>query len=178
MFMGIYDREEAVERSRRWARIGSVILIASGTLSIVMPLIAGLSISLVCGLAFLAAGLAHGILAFRVRERASNWGALVAIASFAVAMTLLAKQNIAVVTMTLAIAASALLESTAEIAYFAIARTRIGSEWALVNATLTILLILLTWWAWPRSATWVLEIVGVHLIASGFTWILRSRASY
>jgi uncharacterized membrane protein HdeD (DUF308 family) len=93
-------------------------------------------------------------------------------------MTLLAKRDIAVATMTLAIAVFSLIEAAAEIAYFAIAGARIGSEWALVNAVLTIELTLLIWSAWPRSSTWVLGVVCVHLIASGLTWILRSRASY
>jgi uncharacterized membrane protein HdeD (DUF308 family) len=177
--MGIYDRDEAVERSRRRLKIGSVILIASGTLSIVASPIAGLSVSLVWGLAILAAGLAHGILAFSVREQGASLCLVLVSATFlVVAMILLAKQDIAIATMTSAIAASFLIEAAAEIAYFVIAGGRIGSEWALVNAILAIGFTLLIWSAWPRSSTWVLGFVCVHLIASGLTWILRSRASY
>lgn len=178
--MGIYDRDEAVERSRRGLKIGSVILIASGTLSIVAPLIAGLSISLVWGLAILAAGLAYGIVGFSVRERdTSLWLTLVSATFLVVAMTLLAKQDIAIAAMTSAIATSFLIEAAAEIAYFVIARFRSGSMWALVNAIPTILIAFLMCSGWLRSSAWVLGIaVGISLIVSGLTWIQRSRASY
>jgi uncharacterized membrane protein HdeD (DUF308 family) len=177
--MGIYDRDEAVEHSKRWLKIGSVILIASGMLSIVVPLIAGLSISLVWGLAIFAAGVAHGILAFSIRERgASLLLTLVSVTFLVVAIALLAKQNIDVATMTLAIAVSFLIEAAAEIAYFATALSRSDSRWAFVNAILTILFAILICSGWSGSAAWILRVlVGIALIASGLTWNLRSPAS-
>jgi uncharacterized membrane protein HdeD (DUF308 family) len=177
--MGIYDRDEAADRSRRRLRIGYAILIASGTLSVVAPLIAGLSISLVWGLAILVAGLAHGILAFGVRERgASLCLTLVSIAFLVVAMTLLAKRDVAVATATLAVAASFLIEAATEVAYFVIARPRSDSMWALVNAIPTILIALAICSDWLRSSTWGLGIVvGIALIVSGLTWIPRSRSN-
>ena len=177
--MGIYDREEAVERSRRWLRIGSVILIASGTASIVVPPLARLSISFALGLAILVAGLAHGILAFSVQKPGTSLRlALVSATFFVVAMTLLAKRNIAVATMAWLIAASLLIEAAVEIVYFAVARPGSGSKWALVNAILTIWLAVLICSGWPRGSAWALEIVvGITLIASGLTWIPRSRPS-
>ena len=178
--MGIYDRDEAVERSRRRLRIGSVTLIASGTLSVVEPLIAGLPISLVWGLAILAAGLAYGILAFSVRERgASLWLTFVSATFLVVAITLLANRDISAAAVTLAIAASFLVEAATEIAYFVSAWRRSGSMWALVNAIPTILIVFLICSGWLRSSRWAPGIVvGFALIVSGLTWIPRSRSTY
>lgn len=177
--MGIYDRDEAVERSRRRLRIGSVILIASGMLSIVAPLIAGLSSSLFWGLAILAAGLSYGILAVSVRERgASLWLTLVSATFLVVAMTMLARRDISAATVTLAIVSSFLIEAATEIAYFVIGWRRSGSIWALANAILNISIVFLICSGWLRSSRWALGIVvGVALVLSGLTWIPRSRAS-
>lgn len=176
--MGIYDREEAVERANRRVKIGSAVLIASGALHIFLPLFVGLSVSLTLGLALLATGLAHGILAFSIRERgAALWLAIVSAAFLVVALTQLAKHDVDTATMTLAIAVSFLIEGAAEIAYFVIARLRSGSRWALVSTFPTLLIALLIFSGSLRGSTRVLEIVvGIALTASGLTWILRSRA--
>src|SRR6266567_1951672 len=107
MLMGIYDREEAVERSRRCMKIGSIILIASGTLSIIMPLVLRLAISLVFGLTILAAGLAHGIVALSFRTRGIFlWRMLVSVAFLVAATGLLAQPDIAPGTLGAVIAIS------------------------------------------------------------------------
>jgi uncharacterized membrane protein HdeD (DUF308 family) len=179
--MGIYDREEAVERSRRWLKIGSLILIASGTLSIIMPLVVRLAISLVLGLAILAAGLAHGILALSFRTRGIFlWRMLVSVAFLLAATCLIAQPDIAPASLSGVIAISFLIEGAGGLAYFVVARTRSGSRWAVANALLTILLAFLVCWGRSRSSAWVQgTIVGVNLIASGLTWIiLQSLADY
>jgi uncharacterized membrane protein HdeD (DUF308 family) len=176
--MGIYDREEVVERANRRAKIGSAVLIASGALPIFLPLLAGLSVSLALGLTLVAAALAYGILAFSVRERsARHWLTLVSATFLVVPLTPLARQDIPVATLALAIAASFFIEAAAEIAYFVIVRPRSGSRWALANTFLTISAAFSICSGCVRSLTWVLEIVvGVALIVSGLSWIPRSRA--
>lgn len=176
--MGIYDREEAIERANRRVKFGSAVLIASGALPIFLPLFAGLSVSLALGLALLAAGLAHGILAFSIRQRgALLWLSVVSAAFLVVALTPFANQDIPITTLASAIAASLLIEAVAEIACFAIARPRSGSRWALVSTFPTLLIALLIFLGSLRGSTRVLEIVvGIALTVSGLTWILRARA--
>jgi uncharacterized membrane protein HdeD (DUF308 family) len=181
MLMGIYDREEAVERSRRCVKIGAVILIASGTLSIIMPRVEGLAISLVFGLTILAAGLAHGILALSFRTRGIFlWRMLVSVAFLVAATCLIAQPDIAPGSLGTVIAISFLIEGVAGLAYFVIARTQSGSGWAVANALLTISLAFLVCWDRSRSSAWIQgTIVGVNLIASGLTWIiLQSLTDY
>jgi uncharacterized membrane protein HdeD (DUF308 family) len=172
--MGIYDREEAVERSKRCVKIGSFILIASGTLSIIAPLAEKLAIYLVFGLTILAAGLAHGIVALSFRTRGIFlWWMLVSVAFLVAATCLIAQPNIAPESLVTVIAISFLVEGVASLAYFVIARTQSGAGWAVANALLTILLAFLVCWDPLRSSTWIQgTIVGVNLIASGLTWII------
>jgi uncharacterized membrane protein HdeD (DUF308 family) len=174
MLIGIYDREDAVERSRRCVKIGSVILIASGTLSIIMALVARLAVSLVFGLTILAAALAHGILALGFRTRGVVlWRMVVSVAFLVAATCLIAQSNIAPESLGTFIAIAFLVEGVAGLAYFVIARTQSGSGWAVANALLTILLTFLVCWAPSRSSAWIQgTIVGVNLIASGLTWII------
>lgn len=176
--MGIYDREEIVERANKRVKIGSAVLIASGAVPIFLPLFAGLSVSLTLVLALLAAGIAHGILAFSIRERgASLWFFLVSATFLIVAMVLLAKQDIPIATLASAIAVSFSIEAVAEITCFAITQPRSGSRWALVNTIPASLLAFLIFSTSLRGSTRVLETaVGIALIVSGLTWILRSRA--
>jgi len=181
MLMGIYDREEAVERSRRRMKIGSIILIASGTLSIIMPLVLRLAISLVFGLTILAAGLAHGIVALSFRTRGIFlWRMLVSVAFLVAATCLIAQPDIVPESLGTVIAISFLVEGVAGLAYFVIARTQSGAGWAVANALLTILLASLVCWDRSRSSAWIQgTIVGVNLIASGLTRIiLQSLADY
>jgi uncharacterized membrane protein HdeD (DUF308 family) len=179
--MGIYDREEAVERSRRRVKIGSLILIAAGTLSIIMPLVVRFAISLVFGLIILTAGLAHGLLALSFRTRGIFfWRTLVSAAFLVAATCLIAQPDIASGSVGTVIAISFFIEGVAWLAYFVIAHTQAGSGWALANALLTILLAFLVCWERSRSSVWIQgTIVGVNLIASGLTWItLQSLADY
>jgi uncharacterized membrane protein HdeD (DUF308 family) len=181
MLMGIYDREEAFERSRRCVKIGSVILIAFGSLSIIMPLVVRLAISLVFGLTVLAAGLAHGILALSFRTRGIFlWRMLVSVAFLVAAICLIARPDIAPESLGTVIAISFLVEGVAGLAYFVIAPTQSGTGWVVANTLLTILLAFLVCWDRSRSSAWIQgTIVGVNLIASGLTWIiLQSLADY
>jgi uncharacterized membrane protein HdeD (DUF308 family) len=172
--MGIYDREEAVERTRRCVKIGSVILIASGTLSIIMPLVVRMAISLVFGLIILTAALAHGILALGFRTRGIFlWRMLVSVAFLVAATALIAEPGIALGSLGTVIAISFLIEGVAGLACFAIARTQSGSGWAVANALLTISLAFLVCCDRLRSPAWgVGTIAGVNLIASGLSWII------
>lgn len=181
MLMGIYDREEAVERSRRCVKIGSVILIVSGTLSIIMPLVVRSAVSLVFALTILATAFAHGIVAISCRTRGIFiWRMLVSV-SFLVASTcLIAQPDIPPKNSGTVIAIIFLVEGVAGLAYFVFARIQRGSRWEVANTLLTMLLASLISWDRSRlSASIQGTIVGVNLIASGLTWIiLQSLADY
>jgi uncharacterized membrane protein HdeD (DUF308 family) len=174
MLMGIYDREEAVERSRRCVKIGSIILIASGSLSVIMPLVLRLATSLVLGLTILAAGLAHGILALSFRTRGIFLLRMLVSVAFLVAATcLIAQRDIAPESLGRVIAIPFLIEGVAGLAYFVISRSQSGPGWVVANALLTILLAFLVCWDRSRSSAWIQgTIVGVNLIASGLTGII------
>jgi uncharacterized membrane protein HdeD (DUF308 family) len=179
--MGTYDREEAVERARRCVRIGSAILIASGTVSITMPLVKGLAIRIVVSLTILTAGLAHGILAVCLRTQGILlWRMLVSLVFLVAAACLIAQPDIAPRSLDTVIAISLFIEGVAGLASFVITRTQRGCGWVLANALWTIMLAFLVGWDRSRSSTLVQEaIVGVDLIASGLIWIiLQSVADY
>lgn len=169
--MGTYDREEIAERSKKMAKIVSLAMITLGVLSILLPVIVGIAISILLGIVMVIAGLAYEVLAISTHGIGAFWWRVLVGAGFIVAGSyLLLNPETSFVTLTVVLALVFFFEGIVEIASFLTVRTHPNSGWLIGNSAISLLFAALIWHHWPASSAWVIGVlVGVNLITSGLT---------
>jgi uncharacterized membrane protein HdeD (DUF308 family) len=167
--------KEITGASAAWASI----MIVLGLLAVVIPLAAGIGIALLVSWIIVWGGFAYLAFAFSGRDAgAFAWRLLIGIVYVAGGGYLLFHPQIALDSLTLAMAVLFLLEGMVEIAMFFQFRVESGSGWILFDAIVTLLLAYLIWRPWPSSSAWAIgTLLGINLILSGFTWLMCSIAA-
>jgi uncharacterized membrane protein HdeD (DUF308 family) len=157
----------------------AVALIVLGFLAVLLPFAAGIGLSILVGWIVVFSGFAHMAYAFTAKGAgAFLWRTLVGIAYVIGGLYLAFHPGIALVSLTLLIAAIFLAEGVLELVLFFQFRALPGSGWLLFDGVVTMLLAYVIWRPWRISSTWVIgTIVGVNLIMSGFTRLMYSVAA-
>ena len=168
--MSIVDTIKKDARTAKWA---GIFLLVAGIISVVSPLAAGLSITVVIGVMLLLAGVAQLLVVFR----AGSFGAGLMLALLAI-LTLIAGGYMisqplsALATLTLFLAGYFIAMGIIEIIGAFGAKPAAGWGWLLFDGIVSFVLGVMIWSQFPISGVWALgTLVGIRLIMSGWTLI-------
>jgi len=161
-----------------WSIVLSVLMMVSGVLAILIPPIAGLTVTVVFGWLLLFSGVLHLGFAWRGDRAASILGEiLLAVLYGAIGLYMLARPVAGLASLTFAIAVYLVAKGLLEGAIAFKLRPLPGSGWLLFDGILTIAIAAMIGAAWPASTAWAVGVlVGVALFSSGLARLMVSVA--
>ena len=171
----------AVKKDSTTLMILGILTVILGVLAMMAPMMAGITIALMVGILLIAAGIARTIFAFKCK----SWGKgilvfLLGLLTLLVGFYMVARPGMALVTLTLFLAAYFVVDGIFEIIEAFDLKPIKGWGWMLFGGIVSILLGIMIWRQWPMSGAWAIGIlVGIKLMFAGFamTGIVRGSRS-
>ena len=161
--------------------IWGVITLVLGILAIASPqmtLATGLAVSILVGIALIAAGLAQTVFAFQAPSLGRGvlkflFGGFTVL----VGIAMIAQPKAALASLTLMLAVYFFVDGVFTLIAAWNVKPEPGWGWLAFNGAVTILLGYLIWSGWPLSGIWAIGVlVGIRLIFSGITMITLGSA--
>ena len=167
-----------IRESTTWSIVLSVLMMVSGVFAILIPSIAGLTVTLAFGWLLIFAGALHLGFAWRGDHAGAILGEiLLAVVYGAVGVYMLARPVVGLASLTLVIAAYLLAKGVIEGVIAFKLRPLSGSGWLLFDGILTVIIAAMIAAAWPASTAWAVGVlVGVALFSSGLARLMVSVA--
>lgn len=167
-----------IRESTTWSIVVSVLMMVSGVLAILIPPIAGLTVTVVFGWLLIFTGVLHLGFAWSGDRAASILGEiLLAVLYGAIGLYMLARPVAGLASLTVAIAVYLVAKGLLEGAIAFKLRPLPGSGWLLFDGILTVAIAAMIGAAWPASTAWVVGVlVGVALFSSGLARLMVSVA--
>jgi uncharacterized membrane protein HdeD (DUF308 family) len=167
-----------VRESTTWSIVLSVLMMVSGVLAILIPPIAGLTVSVAIGWLLIFAGVLHLGLAWSGNRSAGILGEiLLAVLYGAIGFYMLVQPVAGLASLTLAIAVYLVAKGLLEGAIAFKLRPLPGTSWLLFDGILTVAIAAMIGAAWPASTAWAVgTLVGVALFSSGLARLMVSVA--
>jgi uncharacterized membrane protein HdeD (DUF308 family) len=177
--MGLRGAGTIIKKASGLSIAMAVVFIILGALAIIEPGIGSLAVTFLVGWLLIFGGFAHLIAAFSGGGAGRViWQVLIGLVYIPGGFYFVAHPLMAVVSLTLLLAAILLVESVAEVVAYFRTRGEPGSGWLLVNALTTLLLSGLIWVQWPSSSVWAIGIlVGVNLLMTGISRLMFGLAA-
>lgn len=168
------DFLQMIEENRVWLTVLSVVLILTGAAAIALPHIATLSAELMFGACLAVAGVVQVIQAFG----AQSWRPM--LLQFAIGILyvgcgalLLANPIVGVIALTVALAATFVVEGVLRIVFGFKLRPNDGWLLVIVSGVVAIIAGVMIWAGLPATATWVIGmLVGVNMVMSGVAFLM------
>lgn len=157
----------------------SIVMIVLGFAAVLLPVAAGIGVSIVVSWIIAFGGVAYLVYAFAARGTgAFLWRMLIGALYLLGGGYLAFHPGLALESLTLAVALIFFFEGIMEIlAYFQV-RSMSGSGFILFDAAVTLVLAYLIWRPWPFSSSWAIgTLVGANLIFRGATWLMYSSSA-
>ena len=171
--------KEGINRASVWSIGLSVLIIAAGTLAIIVPSASGIAVTIIVGWLLVFSGCAH--LAYGWHNRGGGgllWGILLGILYIAAAGYILLHPLVGLESLTIVLAAYLLVEAILEFILSFQLRPVRGSGWLLFDGIITLVLAILIWRTWPASALWFIgTLVGISMLFSGVARLMISLAA-
>ena len=158
--------------------IWPIVIMLVGVLAIMLPMASSIGVAHFIGWLMIFDGIAQGINAFRSKGIGRlSWKLVVAVLYLVAGIYLLLHPFLAVVALTLALAAFFLIQGVLELTeYFAIRKER-KSSWVLINGIISMILGGMIWRHWPSSSLWALgQLVGIGMLMTGVTRLMMALA--
>ena len=149
----------------------SILMVLVGILAIVLPLAAGIGISIFVSWVIFLTGFAHLVYAFAAKGVGGFfWRSLLGIFYIVGGLYLAFHPGISLVSLTLVLAVILFSEGIMQVfAYFSL-RALPASGWLLFDGIVTLLLGLMIGLSWPSGSAWAIgTLVGVNFLLSGLT---------
>lgn len=149
-----------------------VLTILLGFFAMGSPLITGLALAMMIGVAMIVAGVAQTFYAFQAGSVGRGilrllFGGVTVLAGIAI----MAQPGMALATLTLFLAIYFVVDGLTTI--FASAAVEKGKGMVIFNGVITLILGLMIWSEWPVSGVWAIGILlGIRLIFSGMTMLM------
>jgi len=169
-----------VFKEARGASIGwAVVTIVLGFFAVLMPFTTGIGVSILVSWIVVLSGFAYLAYAFAAPGTGVFlWRILIGIVYVVGGGYLALHPGLALESLTFVVAAIFFVEGVLEIIVYFQFRPMSGSGWILFDAIVTLLLAYVIGRPWPSSSTWAIgTLVGINLIASGFTRLMYSVAA-
>jgi uncharacterized membrane protein HdeD (DUF308 family) len=167
-----------VRESATWSIVFSVLMMIGGLLAMVIPSVAGLTVTVMIGWLLVVAGVLHLGFAWRGDRAATIIGEIVlAVLYAAIGVYLLARPVPGLASLTLLITIYLVVKGLVEGAIAFKLRPLPGSGWLLFDGILTLVIAAMIGAAWPASSTWAVGVlVGVALFSSGLARLMAAVA--
>ena len=150
-----------------------VVTVIAGVLAVLMPLVSGLSVAILVGIAFIIGGVARLTAVFHARS--FDRGALAFIGGalcVLVGVIMVARPGVGLSILTLVLGAYLLIDGIFGVLLAFHIRPQAGWGWLLFGAIVSGLLGVLLLAEWPLTGLWAIgTLVGISLIFTGFSWI-------
>ena len=171
----------AIHRLWGWFVIEGVILVVLGALAIVVPLVAGIAITIVLGWLLIVAGVI-GLIATASARGAPGfaWSLISALIALVVGIVLLVNPAEGLVTLTLVLTAYFIADGVSNIVMAILHRRQLSGrwEWMLINGIVDLVLAAIIIAGLPGTVTWVLGLmVGIDLVVGGVALISMGIAA-
>jgi uncharacterized membrane protein HdeD (DUF308 family) len=174
----------AVRRHSTLFLAEGIILVLLGALAIFVPLFATITVTIMLGWIFLAAGIMGLITTFRARHAPGFWWSLLsAIIAVGVGLILLAEPITGAVSLTLVLIVFFVVEGVATIMYALEHRRELSGrwEWMLISGIIDLVLAGIIFAGLPGTAAWALGLlVGINMVFGGVALVaiaLHARSS-
>jgi len=157
--------------------VSGVILLIAGTLAILSPLVAGVSITILVGAMLAVSGIGQCVLAFKTGVFGRGLmlcivGVLMAIAGF----YMMSQPIAGLATLTIVLMSYLLVAGALEIIVAFQLKPANGWGLQLFNGSLTLLLGILLWRQFPLSGAWAIGILfGIKMIFTGWAFVFIGR---
>ena len=164
---------ETIKKDAKTSKWVGILLLIAGFLSLVAPLGAGLSITVMIGALLLMSGAAQLLLVFK----AGSFGEGILLAIFAILSLIAGGYMIsqpvsALATLTLFLAGYFIASGVVQAVGAFGARPEAGWGWLLFGGVISFVLGVMLWRQFPLSGVWAVgTLVGVQLMMSGWTLI-------
>ena len=156
-----------------------IILLIFGTLAIISPFVAGLSIAITIGILLILGGI--GQLFFAFNASSFGKGILVFILgalTVLIGIAMISQPDAALATLTLFLAAYFIVEGIFEIIWAFQIKPVKGWGWTLFSGIISLLLGIMIWRQFPLSGAWAIgTLVGIKLIFTGWMMIAFGGAA-
>jgi uncharacterized membrane protein HdeD (DUF308 family) len=161
---------QAIGKQGSTAKWVGIFLIVAGFLSLVSPLAAGLSVTVVVGAMMLASGVAQTVLAFRTGAVGETIALiLIGLLSVFAGGYMLFQPGAGLAALTLMLAGYFAAQGILEIIAAFGARPSAGWGWLLFGGAVSLVLGVMIWSQFPVSGVWAVgTLVGARLLVSGF----------
>ena len=157
-----------------WLIVTAIAFMVLGTMAILAPLAAGLTVSVIVGWLLVASGVVHGVNAFR-SENVTRAAEQIFVGLFYLAAGLyfLAHPLIALGALTVSLACVLFVEAAMDLFAWFGTRREDGSGWLLFNALATGVLSAMIFLHWPSISLWAIgSLLGINLIVSGISRLM------
>lgn len=162
-----------------WSIALSVLMILAGILAIVVPVAAGIAVTVFIGWLLVFSGAAHLVFAWHTRTTGGFiWELLLGIAYILVGAYVLSHPVAGLASLTLALAIYLFAKGILELVLSFRLRPMASSTWLLLDGVITLILAILIWRSWPSSAPWVIgTLVGISMLFSGVSRLMLSMGA-
>ena len=170
---------ESAKKSAGWLMVLGIIEIVAGILAIGGPLVAGLAVTVMVGIAFLMAGGARLVGAFMadsfgVGALSFLWGLVVAVAGF----YFLVRPGAGLITLTLVVAMALFFDGITRIVMSFKMKPVKGWGWMLAGGIVSVIFAVMIGRQFPESGVWLVgTLVGVSLLFEGVTTLSVAGAA-
>jgi len=167
------ESSQVVKKVSGAVTMWGVLTIILGVLAMGSPLVTGLALSMLIGIAMIAAGLAQTIHAFQAGSLGRGilrllFGGITVLAGIAI----VGQPGMALATLTLFLAIYFVVDGLTMIFASTAVASGQGKGWVIFNGVITLILGLMIWRGWPVSGAWAIGILlGIRLIFSGMTML-------
>jgi uncharacterized membrane protein HdeD (DUF308 family) len=148
-------------------------------LSVLVPPVSGLAVTLIFGWSMIISGITHFVFAFKTHTTGGVlWELLVGAVYLFTGVYLILHPLDALIALTLILAIYLFFEGVVETILSFQLRPRHGANWLLIDGIITFILAIMIWRSWPASTVWVIgTLVGISMIFSGFSRLMLSLAA-
>lgn len=164
-----------------WFLVEGAVLVVLGALAIVVPLIAGLTVTIILGWLLIVAGMVGLFATYNARNAPGfAWAMISAVLALVAGVVLLWNPAAGLVTLTLVLMAYFIIDGVTNIALAIAHRREVSSrwEWLAFNGVVDLALAVIIIIGLPGAVTWILGLlVGVDLVIGGTALIAMALAA-
>lgn len=172
------EDSQNVKKASGLITLWGILTIVLGFLAMGAPLVTGLALAVMIGVAMIMAGILQTIYAFHAGSIGRGilrllFGGVTVLAGCA----MIAQPGMALATLTLFLAIYFVVDGLTTIFASTAVESGQGKGWVIFNGVVTLLLGIMIWQGWPVSGVWAIGIlVGIRLIFSGMTMMALGSA--
>jgi uncharacterized membrane protein HdeD (DUF308 family) len=166
-----------VNRAHRWLIASAAIVLACGTLAILLPLTFSVGVATLLGWLFVIAAIAHLVFGIHFGRGMFAWHAFIAGLYGLAAINLLVNPLLGVVLLALVAGVVLISEGVIEIVLFFMLREYRHAIWMLIDGVITFLLGIIACGHWPPASLEIVRyLVGISFVSSGISRLLLAFA--